>query len=96
MEISMDGIGRYWADDYNRFSVPPFTVWHLATGFDNIALGDSPLVARVGVSVRNVGDRTYAASGWVNPDLDAVGQPIYLEPGLPRTIAASLGLRWKF
>ena len=96
LEISMDGIGRYWADDYNRFSVPPFTVWHLATGFDNITLGDSPLVARVGVSVRNVGDRTYAASGWVNPDLDAVGQPIYLEPGLPRAIAASLGLRWKF
>ena len=96
LELSLEGVGRYYADDYNRFTVPPFTVWHLAAGFDDILFGDSPLVGRLGVSLRNLGNRTYAASAWVNPDLDDLGEPIYLEPGLPRTVVASLGLRWRF
>jgi outer membrane receptor protein involved in Fe transport len=92
----MEGVGRYYADDYNKFSVPPFTVWHLAAGCDEILFGDSPLVGRLGVSLRNLGNRTYAASAWVNPDLDDLGEPVYLEPGLPRTVVASFGLRWRF
>ena len=96
LELSMEGIDRYYADDYNRFAVPPFTVWHLAAGLDDISWGNSPLGARLGFSLRNAGDRTYVASGWVNPDLDARGDPIYLEPGLPRTFVIALGLRWRF
>jgi len=95
VEVSMEGIGRYFADDYNTVTVPPFTIWHVRAGLDEISLGSSPLLANLGISLQNIGDRTYAASAWVNPDRDATGQPIYLEPGLPRTLLLSLGLRWK-
>jgi hypothetical protein len=71
-------------------------VWHLGAGLEEITLGNSPLVARLGASLRNVDNRTYAASGWINPDLDDLGEPIYLEPGLPRTLVVSLGVRWRF
>jgi iron complex outermembrane receptor protein len=95
-EIAIQGVGRYFTDDYNMFSVPPFTLWNALIGFDAIHLHRQKLTARVSMGVSNIGNRTYAASGWVNPDLSAPGEPIYLEPGLPRTFTGSVTLQWNF
>ncbi len=95
-EIALQGVGRYFTDDYNKFSVPAFAVWNGLIGFDDIRLHRKKLVASVSVGVSNIGDKTYAASGWVNADLSALGEPIYLEPGLPRTVNGSVSLQWNF
>jgi len=95
-QLSLQGVGRHFADDENRFSVPPYTVWNGLVGFDSIHLYRNRLLARVSIAVHNIGNRIYAASGWVNPDLNALGEPIYLEPGLPRTVVASVTLSWDF
>ncbi|MGB6122305.1 MAG: TonB-dependent receptor, partial [Bacteroidota bacterium] len=72
-EIALQGVGRYFTDDYNKFTVPDFAIWNGLIGFDAIHLHREKLVARVSVGVSNIGDNIYAASGWVNPDLSALG-----------------------
>jgi hypothetical protein len=96
LEVSLERIGRSFADDYNTFAVPPVTVWHPGAGLNPITFANSSVAGRLGASLRNVGNRTYAALGWVNPDLDEQGELISLEPGLPRTVVVSLGFRRTF
>jgi iron complex outermembrane receptor protein len=95
-EVSLQGVGSYFTDDYNKFAVSSRSIWNGVVGFDRIPLYRERLVARVSLAVNNIGDKTYAASGWVNPDLNAFGEPIFLEPGLARNLFGSLSLSWQF
>lgn len=89
LEAELRGIGEYFADDANRFSVPSFNVINLKFGtaepidFGAVSLG-------VFVALNNVTDEKYVASAFINPDLDKQGNPFYLEPGLPQNVAMGL------
>ncbi|MEW6510081.1 MAG: TonB-dependent receptor [Bacteroidota bacterium] len=96
LEAGLNGVGRYYADDSNTDPIPPYSIFNASLGFEAIELGDTGLFLRGFFSVQNVGDKRYASSAWINPDLSARGEPIYLEPGMPKNVTASLGLRWQF
>jgi iron complex outermembrane receptor protein len=80
----------YWADDANKVRVPSFTVLNLTA-----ELRDPIVVAgiRIGgfVSVRNLTDKHYIGSAFLNPDLVG-GAPAAFEPGMPRAVVLSLSL----
>lgn len=89
VELGMQHMSDYFADDRNVVRVPGFTVWRAAVGAQG-HLGN--LDARLGLSVENLTDRTYVGSAFVNPDYSG-GQPLVYEAGLPRSLLIGLTLR---
>lgn len=94
-ELSLQGVGSYLADDANTIPVPPYAVMSAAIGVNGMSLGEGSVLVDAFIGVNNLWDRRYAASAFINPDYSRSAQPIYLEPGLPRTFTASLALTWK-
>jgi iron complex outermembrane recepter protein len=95
VRLSVQGVGNYFADDANQYTVPSYTVINAAAGLNKLRIAGSPLAITALLTVNNVTDAKYAASAWINPDL-VNGQPAYLEPGLPRNIVATVALGWVF
>jgi iron complex outermembrane receptor protein len=89
--LKMQGIGEYYVDDANSIQVPSYNIFGATIGIkEGIKLNDH--ISLLGfISVNNLTDKTYAASAFINPD-KVNGVPVYLEPGLPRSITASLSL----
>jgi iron complex outermembrane recepter protein len=81
--------GPYYADDANEMRVPAWTICDASVG---ARLRVAGIQGDVSLSVRNLGDRLYTESVWVNA-LTAGGGARYSEPGLPRNVVASLTLR---
>jgi hypothetical protein len=96
VELTLQGVGQYVVDDYNRFSVSPWTALHVAGGIAGVEPFGPGLALSLTAMVENVLDRGYAASGWINPDVNPVGEPIYLEPGLGRNLVVTAGVRWEY
>lgn len=94
LEAVVAGLGSYKADDANLYGVAAYTIVDLTAGVRELVLVEDRLALHGWVTMANVFDRRYAASAFVNPDLNAAKAPIYLEPGLPRNVMASVGLRW--
>jgi iron complex outermembrane recepter protein len=91
LKAGMEHMGKYFADDANTVEVPSFTIFNLTAELREP-------IANVGgwgisgfVSVRNITDKKYIGSAFLNPDLVG-GAPAAYEPGLPRTFIASLSL----
>ncbi len=95
VKLGVHGVGSYFADDANRYTVLPYTVVDGVFGVDRLALGDDRFTLSTFVAINNIFDRTYAGSAWINPDLVG-GVPVYLEAGLPRNVVASLSFGWNF
>ena len=95
VEGGISGVGEYFADDYNQFLVPSYTTVNASVGFDEVPLVGDRLILRGFFGVQNLGDRRYAASAWINPDLSARREPVYLEPGMPRNFTGSLALSFR-
>ena len=89
-DVRVQGIGAYAADDANAVRVPGYAEVHAAIGTAERRLSPG-LAVRASVALRNALDRRYAASAFVNPDVVG-GQPVYLEPGLPRHLVATLAV----
>ena len=91
LKAGVEHSGKYFADDANRVSVPSFTIVNLTAELRD------PIVVfrgvRVGgfVSVKNVTDKQYIGSAFLNPDL-VDGAPSAFEPGTPRAFIVSLSL----
>ena len=91
VKAGVEHSGKYFADDANRVRVPSFTIVNLTAELRD------PIVVfrglRVGgfVSVKNVTDRHYIGSAFLNPDLVG-GAPSAFEPGTPRAFIVSLSL----
>jgi iron complex outermembrane receptor protein len=91
VKAGVEHSGKYFADDANRVRVPSFTTLNLTAELRD------PIVVfrglRVGgfVSVKNLTDKRYIGSAFLNPDLVG-GAPAAFEPGTPRTFIASLSL----
>ncbi|HEY4755823.1 MAG TPA: hypothetical protein VIH28_07210, partial [Ignavibacteriaceae bacterium] len=69
--------------------VPSYNLLNLSFGLTNIIRVTDYFGLRFFVNINNLTDERYAASAFINPDL-VRGQPVYLEPGLPRSITASV------
>ncbi|HTK82462.1 MAG TPA: TonB-dependent receptor [Bacteroidota bacterium] len=93
VKFGVHGVGSYFADDMNQFTVPSYTVSDLGFGFDKLSLEGGKFSLSGFFLVNNVFDRTYAASAWINPDLVG-GVPVFLEPGLPRNFIGAMSLGW--
>jgi iron complex outermembrane receptor protein len=84
-------VGSYFADDANTLQADAYTVLDAAIGMDHPL--SSTLSVALALRVNNVFDSKYMASVWINPDTTPGGTP-YIEPGLPRNVSLSVGLRW--
>lgn len=91
--LNLNGVGNYFVDDANSTQVPSHNILNVIIGIKNaIKLTDD--FSLIGfISFNNITDAIYAASAFINPDLVS-GQSVYLEPGLPRNIVASLSIKF--
>lgn len=85
--------GHYYADDANTLSVDPFGIIDCSISYD-MDITDA-LGFRVFGRVMNLLDATYMSGVWINPERPKFASPAYIEPGLPRNIAAGISLTWK-
>ena len=71
--------------------VPGSDVWNMSVSAPEIATFGGLSLGGV-LSVENLLDRRYVGSGYLNPDVVG-GVPLFIEPGLRRTVLVSLQLR---
>ncbi len=95
IQVSLHGVGTYFADDANKFSVPSSAIADVQIGVNHLALGESKVFLSGFFGVQNLADKKYVSSVWINPDL-VNGVPVYLEPGLPRNVVGSVSLGVNF
>jgi iron complex outermembrane receptor protein len=85
----IEHLGAYFADDANKVSVPSYSIFDLTAELRNPILAASGWGIRGFVTVRNVTDRKYIGSAFLNPDI-VNGAPAAFEPGTPRAVIFSL------
>jgi outer membrane receptor protein involved in Fe transport len=78
----------YFADDANSVEVPSQTLLDGGVSLLHTLSGGATLRARLAVD--NLTNKRYVASAFLNPDLNAAGEAVAFEPGLPRTLVFSL------
>ena len=83
--------GEYFADDANAVRVPAYTLMNLTAELRNPIVRTGGWGVRGFVSVRNVGDKKFVGSAFLNPDLVS-GVPAAFEPGMPRTVTVSVSV----
>lgn len=86
-------MGNYFVDDTNSIQVPSYNILNATIGITSAItlMDDFSLLGFI--SFNNITNAKYAASAFTNPDLVS-GQPVYLEPGLPRNIVASISVKF--
>jgi iron complex outermembrane receptor protein len=90
LKAGVEHSGKYFADDANRVDVPAFTILNLTAELhDPIRLGG--VAVRGFVTMKNVTDKRYIGSAFLNPDLVG-GVPAAFEPGMPRAFIVSVSL----
>jgi iron complex outermembrane recepter protein len=89
LKAGVEHSGTYFADDANRVSVPAYTILNLTAELRDVLFSTNGLGVRGFVTVRNVADKQYIGSAFLNPDL-VDGAPAAYEPGMPRAVIVSL------
>jgi iron complex outermembrane receptor protein len=89
LEVGVQHLSDYFADDRNVVKVPSFTVWRASASLEGHMGGAQ---ARFYLSVENLTNRKYVGSAFVNPDYSG-GQPLVYEAGLPRSLLLGVTLR---
>jgi iron complex outermembrane receptor protein len=92
-ELTLNGVDSYFADDANKYSVPSYTILNFTIGMNNPYYVTSGLGVKAFLAVNNITDQNYAASSFINPDLDQNNLPKFLEAGLPRNIVFGLSFK---
>lgn len=92
VQLTVRGIGRYFADDANTVAVPAHTTLGLMASLSHPVEVTRGILLRGFIEVQNVLNRTYIGSAFTNPDIVG-GVPVAFEPGSPRSlvISASVG-----
>ena len=94
-QLGTQGVGRYYADDANTDIVPRYAVFNAVVGLPDVRISKSGFAVGGSVGINNFTNSHYAASAYINPDLDQNKKfPIFLEPGLPRNWVVSLNAKW--
>ena len=91
--LGLQATGGYYVDDANTVGVPKSAVWNLTLRSRELHAVDGVTLAGA-ISIENLFDAKYAASGYLNPDIVG-GVPLYLEPGMPRTLLVTFEFRRK-
>jgi iron complex outermembrane recepter protein len=91
LQLDVEGNSGYFADDANTVRVGGFALASVTFGLQRAVRLGSGIAAMAFVTVRNLFDRDYAASAYLNPDV-VDGVPVAFEPGLPRQLLLSLEL----
>ena len=93
-EFSLNGVGKYFADDANRIDVPAYNILNFRTWFDKIYI-NRKLQISLAFSVNNVLNTKYIGSVFLNPIYEkGTNLPYYIEPGLPRNLVFTIGLKY--
>jgi iron complex outermembrane receptor protein len=91
LRAGVERSGAYFADDANQVRVPAYTVLSATAELPRLVVAPSGLGVRGFVSVRNLTNRRYVGSAFLNPDL-VDGAPAAFEPGGPRAVVVSLSV----
>jgi iron complex outermembrane recepter protein len=86
-EVSAEHVGTYYVDDANSVQTPSYVLLGATLGVSR-ALGEGSV--RFFVAGNNLTDEHYVASVFIN---GTAGE--FFEPGLPRSWAAGMTVRWK-
>lgn len=87
--FSVNGMGSYFVDDANKVEVPSYNILNATIGIKNAIKINDNLDLSGFISINNLTDAKYVGSAFINPDIVG-GAPVYIEPGMPRNIVASL------
>jgi iron complex outermembrane receptor protein len=93
LEVGMQWVDGFWADDANAVRVPGYALWNAGIGLRRPLRLPRGLTARGSLRLENLLDERYVASAFLNPDVVA-GEPVAFEPGLPRHAVLTLSLGW--
>ena len=94
IRANVQGVGLYYADDANTLGIPSYAILNVGIGVDRLDFANDRLYLNAFFGVNNLGDAKYVASAWLNPDLNTKNLPMFLEPGLPRSVLGSISLGW--
>lgn len=92
VKAGIEHSGEYFADDANRVNVPSYSIVNLTAELRNLVSVSNGWGVRGFVTVRNVADKRYIGSAFLNPDAGPGGAPAVFEPGMPRSVIVSLTL----
>lgn len=93
ISVSMNGMGKYFADDANTLKVPSYTTFNATVGIEKPIAITGALAVRGFLTVNNIFDTKYVSSAFINPDI-VNGEAVYLESGLPRNIVLSISFSY--
>jgi iron complex outermembrane receptor protein len=80
--------GEYFADDANAVRVPSYSIFDVTAELRRPILATNGWGLRGFITIRNVTDKKYIGSAFLNPDLVG-GAPAAFEPGTPRAVIVS-------
>jgi len=93
IDLGLEHIGSYYADDSNSARVPSYSLVHTSAGY-RLRAGSMSASAFVGVN--NLMDQKHVPSAFINPSTRSSSgtaiAPAYLEPGLPRNAFGGFAL----
>ena len=90
-KVGIEHSGDYFADDANRVSIPSYTIFNLTAEMRDPIVAANGFGVRGFISIKNVTDKDYIGSAFLNPDLVG-GAPAAFEPGTPRAVIVSLSI----
>lgn len=93
VQVGMDFVDAFWADDANQVRVPGYALWNAGIGLRRPLRLPRGLTLGGSLRVENLLDEAYVASAFLNPDV-VEGEPVAFEPGLPRHAVLTLSLGW--
>jgi iron complex outermembrane recepter protein len=91
IRFGAEHFGDYFANDANTVTIPSYTIFNLSADLLQPLVSANGWGLRAFVSVRNLTDKQYIGSAFLNPDL-VNGEPAAFEPGMPRALIVSLSL----
>ena len=91
LKAGVEHSGKYFADDANRVDVPTYTILNLTAELRDPIMIAGNFGVRGFVSVKNITDKNYIGSAFLNPDLVG-GVPAAFEPGMPQAVTVSLSV----
>src|SRR5688572_15697419 len=93
-ELSLRGVGEYFAEYANDVRVPDYHTVGLTIATSRLIPLSRQIGLRTFVAVENLTDRRYIGSAFVNPDV-VNGVPVAFEPGSPRAFVVSVSLGYR-
>ncbi len=92
-ELSMQGVGKYYADDANRYEVPSYNIFNAKVWFDQLYINNFIQIS-LAFSVNNIANTKYIGSVFINPIIEKGSNlPYFIESGLPRNFVFSVSAK---